>query len=445
MRRARPRRVMLVTQSTAMGGMEMHVQYLAAELIARHATVSVVVPRDRAFDELARRCSGLNATVMRLDTDSRNGRRAQLFNWLRYAGWGLAQRPDVVHIHTGGATGGLTVAATSKWLFRATVVRTEHDVPEEAPGIQLKLSSRLTDACCDAVVAVSRRNAALRRVRLRTPKNFVAVLNGVPVPSCPTDPDRRSAVRRMLGILPNEVLVGSVVRLAEGKGLTDLLHAFALISSASPHRLLLVGDGPLRADLQSLAESLGIAGRVIFAGQQTDPDPFFRAMDIFVLAVPEGSMSIALLEAMARQVPSVITFGGPEEAVIDGVTGRTATPRDPEALAAVLSELVDDPVERSRLGLAGLAHVQATLSARRVACDLLSVYGTARSGEIPIQLQVNALPRGSGTVLGCRRPDQDNMAASGELLTDCVSLGDCVAKAVGDRAEDGAVNVQVHS
>ena len=56
-----PKHIMLVTQSTAMGGMEMHVQYLAAELVARRVRVSMVFPRDEAFDELSARCSRLGA------------------------------------------------------------------------------------------------------------------------------------------------------------------------------------------------------------------------------------------------------------------------------------------------------------------------------------------------------------------------------------------------
>ena len=378
-----------------------------------------------------------------LDTDGRNGRRSQFLSWLRYVRWGTEQRPDIVHIHTGGATGGLAVAAASKWVFRATVIRTEHDVPIDVPDLPLKLSSWLTDVCCDAVVAVSRRNAGLRRERLHKPRNFAAVLNGVPVPPGSTDPDRRSATRAALGISPEELVVGSVVRLAEGKGLTDLLRAFALISTRTPRRLLLVGDGPIRDDLESLVASLGLAGRVIFAGHQVNPDPFFRAMDLFVLPVPEGSMSIALLEAMARGVPSVITFGGPEEAVVDGVTGRTAPPCDPVGLATVLTELVNDPAERTRLGIAGLEHVRASLSADRVAEDLLSIYAIARSGRVPHRLQVTNVPRNSGSMPGARTSAEDTFSNNIHALESDATLRDCVAETVSDRGEDGSVDLQV--
>ncbi len=392
MRFRRPRRVMLVTQSTAMGGMEMHVQYLCAELLRRRVSVSAILPRGQAFDALALRCHALGASVLRLDTDGRNGRRAQVGDWMRYLRWARLQRPDVVHLHTGGATGGMAVAAASRWLLRATVVRTEHDVPEDHPCRRLQLSSRLADAGCDVVVAVSRRNAELRRTRLRAPRQFASVLNGVPVPPPCESSGGRWMTRESLGIGRAEVVVGTVVRLAEGKGLDDLIRAFSLVQSENSLRLLLVGEGPLRPSLELLVESLGIAGRVIFAGQQADPDPFFRAMDVFVLAVPTGSMSIALLEAMARSLPAVITFAGPEEAVLDGQTGRTSPPCDPAALAAVLADLVNDSSERTRLGRAGYEHVRSRLSAARVAEDLLAIYTTARSGRIPQHLRADAPP-----------------------------------------------------
>ena len=228
-----------------------------------------------------------------------------------------------MHLHTGGATGGFAPAAVARFTSAAKVVRTEHDVPAETLPRSVRLSSWGTDLVCRTVVAVSRRNAALREQRLRAPRRPAVVLNGVPVPPAPAEGEGNE-MRSRLGIPPEAVVVGSVVRLAKGKGLDDLLHAFSLMPVEPQTWLLLVGDGPLRGELEALAQALGISSRVHFAGYQLSPEPFYQAMDIFCLAVPAGSMSIALLEAMARALPPVITFGGPEEAVIDGQTGFTS-------------------------------------------------------------------------------------------------------------------------
>jgi glycosyltransferase involved in cell wall biosynthesis len=119
-------------------------------------------------------------------------------------------------------------------------------------------------------------------------------------------------------------------------------------------------------------------------------------MDVFVLAVPAGSMSIALLEAMARGVASIITFPGPEEPVIDEQTGLTAPPADPRGLAGVIRRAVLDPDLRARLGASGAAHVRQSFSLRRVADDLLDVYAAAGVGRVPPTLRFEPVPVVSG-------------------------------------------------
>jgi len=92
--------------------------------------------------------------------------------------------------------------------------------------------------------------------------------------------------------------------------------------------------------LEALVDSLRVADVVHFAGNQRQPGRFLDAFDVFVLAVPEGSMSIALLEAMARGVASLITFCGPEEAIRPDETGVCGPPNDPVGLAAALAPIV---------------------------------------------------------------------------------------------------------
>ena len=195
-----------------------------------------------------------------------------------------------------------------------------------------------------------------------------------------------------MGVAPDAVVVGCLVRLAEGKGLDNLLRAFALVRARRACTLVLVGDGPLRSDLQRLAGELGIDAAVRFAGQQPEPAPYLDAMDIFALSVPAGSMSIALLEAMARALPPVITFGGPEEAVIPDETGLCAPPNDPQALADTLELLVRDQRLRERLGASAARHVRRHFSVRRVADDLLELYRRPAGGAVPGRLQADAPP-----------------------------------------------------
>jgi glycosyltransferase involved in cell wall biosynthesis len=378
-----PQRVLFVLQSTQVGGMETHVIDLAGEYVRRGITVRAVVPADPSMDVLVPRFEANGVEVVRRSSDARRGRLRQLAATPAFIRDIRTFRPDVLHLQTGGATGGLGVVAMARLARVPVVAVTEHDVPGERPSLHQRLTRGAMDRLLHALIAVSRRNARLRAGRIGMPRaKSAAILNGVPVVETSAEQRAadRAAVREDFSIGAREVVIGSVVRLAPGKGLEDLLRAFAIVANDAPAtRLLLVGDGPLREALQALAGELGIAGQAVFAGAQQQPLRFLHAMDVFVLAVPAGSMSIALLEAMAAGLPPVITFCGPEEAVIDAETGLCAPPGDPAGLARVLHTLVADDALRARLATAAAAHVRQHFSVARVADDTLAVYAAART------------------------------------------------------------------
>jgi len=384
---------MFVLQTTAIGGMESHCIDLAGEYVRRDIKVLAVVPGAAGFDPLEERFRAVGVAVHRMDTDARRGRLMQTRQLARFITRARDFAPDVVHVQTGGATGGTAVVAIAR-LIGAVAIMTEHDVPDERPSLRTQASRYVLDRMTHALIAVSRRNARLRSSRIKPIEDrFAVVLNGVPLPDIDeaTQRGNRVAVRKELGIDDGRVVLGSVVRLAEGKGLRDLVHAFAILCTEGTEcDLLLVGDGPLRAELGALCATLGVAEHVYFAGSQRQPGRFVDAFDAFVLAVPAGSMSIALLEAMARGAPPVITFCGPEEAVCDGETGSCAPPEDPVGLAATLGPLVRDRPRRERLGKAAAAHIRAHYSVARVADDVLDIYAGARHGTLPARLSAQA-------------------------------------------------------
>lgn len=385
-------RILVAPQSLGAGGMETHAIDLAVEYARRGLAVAAVLPTGADYEQFAHRLSDANVAVTRLDTDTRRGRVAQVRALWRFVRTARRFRPDVVHIHTGRCPGALALVTAARLGTSARVVLSEHNVPDEHPSRRQRIAGRLTDRLVHALVAISRRNAGLRRARLGAPgRRFAAVLNGVPAPELSTQERdaNRAAARSAHGIAADAVVLGSIVRLADDKGLDDLLRAFAIVRAAHACKLLLVGDGPMRAELEQLAASLGVSGDIVFAGHQADPRPYMDALDAFVLAVPAGSGSIALLETMARGVPATITFCGPEEAVIDSESGLCAPPNDPKGLAAVLARLAGDAALRERLGRDGAAHVRRHFSVQRVADDMLAVYADARAGAIRRRLRAD--------------------------------------------------------
>jgi glycosyltransferase involved in cell wall biosynthesis len=385
-------RILLMLPSIQLGGMETHCIDLALEFHRRGMHVAAVIPDDPKLEALESAFRGAGAQVCRLDLDARNGRAAQLRSWPGLVRAIRTWQPDVVHVHTGGPSGGVSLVAAARCAGVPTMVLSEHDVPDETLPRRQRVLRRWMDAWTHALVSVSNRNAGLRAARLGAPADrFAVVLNGVPCATVtPSEQlEHRAAIRARCGLGEDVVVVGSLVRLVEGKGLRDLLHAFAIVAGEVDCKteLLVAGDGPLRNELQQLSTRLGVAARVHLVGHQPEPAPFLDAMDVFVLAVPTGSMSIALLEAMARGVTSIITFAGPEEPVIDELTGLTAPPADPPGLARVMRRAVLDTDLRTRLGAAGAAHVRWHYSVKRVADDLLDVYDAAHARRVPPKLR----------------------------------------------------------
>ena len=388
-------RVVLALQTTDVGGMESFCIDLGAEYVRRGMRVTALVPEPAPFDVVEQRFRAAGADVIRLDTNERGGRRAQAGRWLRVVRALRALHPDVVHVHVAGGTGGVATVTTARLATRATVILSEHDVPPEHPSLRQRMTGRLIDRAAHATVAVSRRNGRLRSARTSArAATFASVLNGVPIIDVPAAERNanRERIRTDLSISPDALLVGCVVRLVQGKGLDDLMHAFAEVQAARPCELVLVGDGPMRQELESMATRLGVRDRVHFAGRLSHPAPYFDAMDVFVLAVPAGSMSIALLEAMARGLPPIITFCGPEEAVIDDESGLCAPPNDPRGLAEVMKRMVEDNALRERLSAAAAAHVRRHFSIARVADNMLDIYRSARQGKVPAALRTDAPP-----------------------------------------------------
>jgi glycosyltransferase involved in cell wall biosynthesis len=267
-----PRRILLVLQSTAVGGMEAHCRDLAREFTSRGIAVQAVLPPPTEFDQLASDFESSGVTVSRFHTDSRSGRILQAPDWLRFVFLLRRFQPDVVHLHTGGSTGGLAVASATRLLSSATMVVTEHDVPlPHRTGFIDRLAKNLMDFLCHAVVSVSRRQATIRHEKIGgTTSKLVTVLNGVPVK--PIDASEvmrnRDSVRSDLGLAKDARVLGSVVRLDEGKGLDTLIASFAQVRQSLDCELLLVGDGPLRGVLEAQARDLGVDGYVHFAGFQ---------------------------------------------------------------------------------------------------------------------------------------------------------------------------------
>ena len=201
----------------------------------------------------------------------------------------------------------------------------------------------------------------------------------------PLAADERAAARRALDLEGRTVVLHSG-RLTPRKGADHLLRAFAQVADTRPEALLLfLGDGPERADLESLAEALGLAEQVRFVGFHEDVRRWLAAADLFVLSSLIEGLPNALLEAMAVGLPVLATrIGGSLEAIEDGVSGVLVEPGRAEPLAAGLGPLLDDADRRAALGAAARARIEARFSLDAIAPRYVTLYERLVRGETPV-------------------------------------------------------------
>lgn len=148
--------------------------------------------------------------------------------------------------------------------------------------------------------------------------------------------------REQLGIPADRYLIGSVGRLSVEKGYNFLIDAVdRLIREGHNISLLIVGEGNIRGELEAQIERLGLQSRIQLAGYQSNTIDLYRAMDLFVLASLREGLPNALLEAMAMEVPVVVTsVGGIPQVICDHENGVLVEPGDAKILADAVREML---------------------------------------------------------------------------------------------------------
>ena len=299
----------------------------------------------------------------------------------------LKIRPDVVHTHKYKDSFIGTLVARS--LGIPYVVRIVHGLPEPFMGLRnakmvaYTAADRLmTDWLVDRVVAVSS-DIEKVLIGLYGSNRVSCIHNGIDLEAVRVTTSRE-AFRRKWQIPEDAVVIGTVGRLVPVKGHAILLDATRILQASIGNvALVLVGDGPLRKDLEANAKRLGLEKSVIFAGQQDQSYDFMNMMDVFVLPSLHEGIPMVVLEALALQRPVVATrVGGIPEVIEHGQTGFLAEPSDASSLARLLQRLVEDLPMAVSIGKAGRTRVEEKFTARTMAGKTAELYEQVLSKEI---------------------------------------------------------------
>jgi len=181
-------------------------------------------------------------------------------------------------------------------------------------------------------------------------------------------PDDRQAARRRLGQADVPTL-GILATLRNWKGHFYLLEAFALLRASFPEwRLVFIGDGPQRHNLERKVAELALSDRVTLVGNRDDVPDWLNSLDLFVLpSYGDEGVPQSIMQAMACGLPVVSTpVGAIAEAVVADETGLLVRPKDSRALGAGLARLMGDQELRERFGAAGLARARACFGSDRM-------------------------------------------------------------------------------
>lgn len=286
---------------------------------------------------------------------------------------------QIIHCHLpwAGIAGRLAGSVS-----RVPVIYTEHNKWERYHKLTYALN-KISFGLQQLVIAVSDevRESILKGYRKPTPV-VTTILNGVNT----TKFSRNSAdqsVKQQLNIQEATVVIGTVSVFRVQKRLDRWLEVAATVHKKHPKTFfIVVGDGPLRADIEAKARALEMEDYIHFAGLQEEVRPYFEAMDIFMMASQFEGLPIALLEAMSMGcIPVCTTAGGIPEVITHGVDGLLCDVDEPGKLAVELDGLLSNFTGlQSGLSTAARQRIVDGFSMNRMVNELEAVYSRILRG-----------------------------------------------------------------
>ena len=388
-------KILLLLEAT-LGGTGRHILDLSDGLLALDHEVHLVYSLVRADHAFLSGLAALRKKEPRFHCESTAIRRSvgisDIRSYLELARYVAREGPfDILHAHSTKAGFLLRLLISRRG---AAMVYTPHGLM--TLNHELRGPSRwavsVLESCLarisDAVIAVS---GVERQCAIDTgipAEKLTVIHNGLNFAHAP-DMERRDTVRARLGLEAGTVCVASIGLLVANKEPGRLLDAFAIVAgkTTQPVCLLVIGWGPLEADLRARAAALGIVDHVRFLGQVSGIE-YLPAVDILAHTSRYEGFGYVFLETLSAGIPVITTrVGGADELIESGVTGYICDPWNSEEFAAFLLRFIDSPEQRAAAAVPARARAERS-SATVMVSATAGVYQSIRQ---PQKASVNAL------------------------------------------------------
>ncbi len=367
-----PYKILLLIDEAKMGGGQQHLLWLAQKLDKSEFEVEVACePEGYLVDELKK----INVKVHPIKISN----RPNVFALIKTYRLLNKVSPDILHTH--GGTAGFYGRLASIFNFNGAVIHTYHGIhylsfERHFPKIIYraidKFLLRFTD--CTICVAQNDFDMGINAGVVRKEK-AIMIHNGIDVEKFSAyNENSNSGIK--LKAEKNSMIIGSIGRLHVQKGYEYLIEASKSVLKSYPNvKFVLIGDGELRRNLESLAIKVGVKNSFSFLGNQPNVSKLLAQIDIFVLPSLWEGLPLVLLEAMAAKKPIVATnVNGITEIIESEKEGILVAPKDPVSLSKAIIRLIEDEGLRKRFTENGYKKVVNKFSLKTMIKKTESVY-----------------------------------------------------------------------
>ncbi|MFC1615642.1 glycosyltransferase family 4 protein [Patescibacteria group bacterium] len=370
------KKVLIYTDTPQIGGAELQIFLLAKFLEKEKFTPILACSNFRQLDKWCKKFQGENIEVIRLNVKHKHDPK-HYFELKKII---KKQQIDILHIHVWNpASCRYAFMAASK--TKTPIVTTEHD-PFKLSFFK-DLFKKFFLKKVSKIITVSQNNKKILSELYPEHQNKLKVIyNGIDTTWWQsqllrfTDNDRKEIKEKLFHAHENTLIITTIAELHERKGVKYLINAIPKIAEKFPNiKLVVIGDGAERDNLQRLIKKLKLQKHVALIGKQKHIPKLLKASDIFCLSSKREAFGLVNAEAMIAGLPIVATnAGGIPEVVENGKTGTIVGTKNSEALSEALINLIENPDKRKKMSEAGKKRVYEKFDAMVMAREYQKVY-----------------------------------------------------------------------